>query len=409
VIRGCVPKKIMVYASLYGKHRLLAGDYGWPVGEGAFDWGKMKAARDELVHRLERIYEANLAREGVTLLRGRGVVTSPTSVEVDGVAYGCQRLLLAMGGAPVYPEGEGLREALVSDDLFELEACPRSALLVGGGYIAVEFAGILQGLGCEVSLVARGGLLRGFDEDLSASLVDALRLQGVKVYLGADIQALTHEDHYHLHVVQDGVYKRLEADAAVLYAIGRRPRTQGVGLESIGVALGAKGEVLVDEEHQTNVPGVFALGDLIDRANLTPVAIKAGRAFADTYYGGKPTRMDYRDIPTAIFSQPPIGTVGLTEAEALAAHGADGVKIYRVNFVPMAYTPSPSERKQRTFLKLIVHKESDRVLGVHMLGDDAPEIMQGFAVALKAGATKADFDNTVAIHPTQAEELVLMR
>lgn len=409
VIRGCVPKKVMVYASQYGRHRLLAGDYGWPVGEGEFDWAHLVKQRNALVDRLEKIHEGHLERARVELLRGWATLKDGHTVEIDGKEVSAQRILLAMGGAPVYPSGLKPEDGLVSDDLFHMEEMPRSAILVGGGYIGVEFAGILQGLGCQVTLVTRDKLLSSFDETISTALVEAMRIQGVKVYEKASVEALTHEDHYHLHIVHEGHPKEIEADTALLFAIGRKPRTEGMGLREAGVKLGQRGEVLVDEAHATSLEGVYAVGDVLDKANLTPVAIRAGRAFADTYYGGKPTKMDYSNIATAVFSQPPIGTVGMTEAQAVKAYGAERVKVYHANYVPLAYTATPVERKYRTILKMIVHTQSDRVLGIHMLGDDAPEILQGFAVALKAGATKADFDNTVAIHPTQAEELVLMR
>jgi glutathione reductase (NADPH) len=409
VIKGCVPKKVMVYASQYGRHRLLAGDYGWPVGEGDFDWAHLVEKRNSLVDRLEKIHEGHLERAGVTLLRGWASLKDGNTVEIGGKKLTADRILLAMGGSPVYPGNLKPEDGLISDDLFQLEEMPRSAILVGGGYIGVEFAGILQGLGCQVTLVTRTGLLKGFDETISEALVEAMKIQGIKVYQQATVEALTHEDHYHLHIVHEGHPKEIEADTALLFAIGRKPRTRGMGLEEAGVKLGTYGEVLVDEDHATSVPGVFAVGDVLNKANLTPVAIKAGRAFADTYYGDKPTRMDYSCIATAVFSQPPIGTVGMTEAQAVKVYGPERVKVYNANYVPLAYTATPVERKYRTVLKMVVHSHSDRVLGIHMLGDDAPEILQGFAVALKAGATKADFDNTIAIHPTQAEELVLMR
>ncbi len=410
VIRGCVPKKIMVYASQYGRHRLLAGDYGWRLGEEEFDWKHLVKHRNGLVDRLETIHEGNLERANVTLLRGWGKVHDANTVDIDGTLYQTDRILLSMGGSPVYPEGKGLDHAIISDGLFELEEMPKSAIVVGGGYIAIEFAGILQGLGCQVSLVARSSLLRGFDPDIADALLKALRQQGMQVYTNATIDHMTEDNahHNHLHIVHEGKHKEIEADTALLFAIGRRPNTRGMGLEEVGVKLGKRGEILVDEDHNTGVPSIFAIGDVLDKANLTPVAIKAGRIFADTFYGDKPRRMRYDNIATAVFSQPPIGTAGLTEAQAIEKHGEDKVQTYRSSYAPLAYAATPEERKVRSLIKMVVHKETDRVLGIHMIGDDAPEIVQGFAAAIQAGATKQDLDDTVAIHPTQAEELVLM-
>lgn len=410
VIRGCIPKKLMVYASHAREWLELAEDFGWTASEHELSWDALVDGRNGTVHRLEGIHEKNLRNANVELIRGYARFVDPHHVEVDGRRISAKTFLIATGATPVMPEIKGDGSSMTSDALFDLVKMPRSAVVIGGGYIAVEYAGILNGLGCDVTMLIRDQLLRGFDREVADKLAVALEKQGITVRAPADVLDAHHNDSgdgYHVHYRCHGQDHKLDVDAAVVFAIGRFPNTQSLGLERADVRVGERGEVLVDQNHRTNVEHIFAVGDVIDRANLTPVAIKAGRAFADREFGGKDATMSYETIPTAVFSQPPIGTVGLTEEEARAQF-AD-VQVFKGEYAPLFYSTSPEERKLRSFVKMIVDGETDRVLGLHMLGADSPEIIQGFAVAVKAGLKKSDFDATVAIHPTQAEEFVLMR
>lgn len=413
VIRGCIPKKLMYYAAHLGEMRELAGDYGWPFsGNGdSFDWNGLVRMRDTVVGNLETAHEGHLGRAGVTLYKERAHLKDEHTLELaGGRTVRSKHVLVATGSHPVLPKVEGLESTLTSDGFFEIHDRPRSAVLVGGGYIAVEFAGILQALGCHVTMLVRSQLLRGFDREIADHLADAMRRQGIHLHLGAAPDWVEKGEDGYLVQFRDGSgSQRIKVDSCVVFAIGRMPNTTGLGLEQLGVNLGGKAEILVDDNHRTNVPSIYAVGDVTDRVNLTPVAIKAGRTFADRVFGGKSATMSYENVPTAVFSQPSIGTVGLTEEEAREKFGEEGIAIYRESFGGMLYSPAPEERKVRTFMKMIVHNDSDRVVGLHMLGPDAPEIIQGFAVAVKAGATKAHFDQTIAIHPSSAEEFVLMR
>ena len=414
VIRGCIPKKVMVYGSHFAEAARTAEHYGWAPHPMTHDWGKLARARNDLVSRLEAMHERYLVEHKVELIRGTARLAGANTVEVDGQRHTAKHILLAMGARPVLPEISGIEHALSSDGFFELKNKPTSAVIVGGGYIAVEFAGILAGLGIQTHLLVRSVLLRGFDRDIADELERALIRQGVTLVRPAQVHGLE-KAATGVRVLYDegdvegsGTPACLESDACVVFATGRKPNTAGLGLEEAGVKLGDSGEVLVDAQHATSAKNVYAIGDVIDKSNLTPVAIKAGRSVADRVFGGIDAPMSYDNIPTAVFSQPPIGTVGLTEEEARAQLG-ESVKVYRAGFSSLYYALAPEAEKGRTLMKMIVDAATDRVVGLHMIGDDAPEIIQGFAVAVKAGLTKAQFDATVAIHPSSAEEFVLLR
>ena len=408
VIRGCVPKKLMVYAAEYGRSFSDAAGFGWSGVFPELSWKDLKRDRDAAVDGLERTHERLLKEARVELLRGRGYVAGPHAIEIDGQNHTAGHILIATGGAPVLPSIEGIENAITSDGFFELPHRPNHAVVVGGGYIAVEFASILNGLGTDVSLVIRRDLpLRGFDQDLRRELFDALVSDGVDVRSGTVVETIRPaDDGLELEIDGPGGPSTLRSDTALIYAVGRRPNTSGIGLDEVGVELGKTGEVLADGDGHTSVKSIFAIGDVTNRAPLTPVAIQAGRALADRVFGGKDTKMSYDDIPTAVFTSPPIGTVGLTEEQAIDKYGIDDISTFKAGFTPLVHMLT--ERKVRTFVKMIVHKSTDRVLGCHMIGHDAGEIIQGLGVAIKAGATKADFDATVGIHPSSAEEFVTL-
>jgi glutathione reductase (NADPH) len=408
VIRGCIPKKLMVYAGELGHALHDAPDYGWSRASASLDWSLLVHKRDEAVASLERTHEEHLRNAGVELLRGHGRIVAPQEVDIDGRRLCARLILVATGSTPVYPKIAGREHAITSDGFFELEAQPRTAIIVGGGYIAVEFASILTALGTQVFLVLRRELpLRGFDEDLRRELLESLVEQGVDVRARTTVASISRSaEAVRVTLESAEGTSGIEADAVMVYAIGRRPNTHGLGLEGVGVRVGERGEVVVDVDGATAVPSIVAVGDVTDRLPLTPVAIQAGRAMADRLFGGKATRMRYDGVPTAVFCEPPIGTVGLTEREAVDRLGGDRIRIYKSRFTPLFHTLT--ERKTRTLVKLVVDTHDDRVLGCHVIGHDAPEIIQGFAVAMKAGATKADFDATVGIHPSTAEELVTL-
>lgn len=409
VIRGCVPKKLMVYAAEFGHAIEDAAGYGWNVPAGAtHDWERLVAARDANVDGLERTHERLLAEAGVELLRGSARVAGPTTVAVGDRRLQAAKILIATGAAPVLPAVDGIEHAITSDEIFSMARRPDHVVVVGSGYIGCEFAGIFAGLGARVTqLIRRETPLTGFDEDIRSALLDALRASGVDVRTQTTVDRIEHRgDGVRLALTTAGRADSVEADCALVYAVGRDPRTQGLGLEEVGVELGRKGEVLCDEQGRTAVETVFAVGDVTGRAALTPVAIQAGRAFADRVFGGKPALMSYDNIPSAVFTSPPIGSVGLTEAQAVARYGRDAITVYKSSFTPMIY--SLTERKERTTVKLITAGAEETVVGCHLIGHDAAEIIQGFGVAVKMGATKADFDATVGIHPSTAEELVTL-
>lgn len=406
VIRGCIPKKLMVYAAQLGASRRLAQAYGWRDTLGELSWPDLVAFRNAAVGRLEEMHERNLAKAGVTLFKGHARLLDAHRVAVGDEPLQADKILIATGSSPILPPIPGADAAISSDGFWDLPERPRSATIIGGGYIAVEFASILQGLGCSTTLLVRSRILREFDASIGEHLGAALRRHGVTVHEGAAI-AHIEGDTVAFHDAE-GQPREVTSHACVLFAAGRAPNTEGLGLKEAGVALDPGGAIEVDAEHRTSTPHIFAVGDVIGRAQLTPVAIRAGRSVADREFGPSPTPMSYDDIPTAIFSCPPVGTVGLSEAQARERHGED-LNVYQATFNPMLYSPCAPEDKVPTFMKLLVQRSTDRVLGFHMVGDDAPEIIQGFAAALKAGVTKAQLDSTTAMHPTAAEEFVLMR
>ncbi|MAS45548.1 MAG: glutathione-disulfide reductase [Rhodobacteraceae bacterium] len=405
VIRGCVPKKLMVYASAFSEAFEDAAGFGWTVGERSFDWSAFMAAKNAEIARLEGIYARNLEGAGVELHRTRATVAGPHSVRLEdhGREVTAKHILIAVGGAPFVPDFPGSQHAITSNELFELQTMPRRVVIVGGGYIASEFAGILNGLGAHVTQLYRGArILRGFDGETAQFVQDEMIRKGVEIRLNADVAAIEKPEDGGLVALLDSG-ERIEADA-VLYATGRWPNTRGLGLETAGVELGPKGEVKVDRYSATSCPSIHAVGDVTDRVALTPVAIREGAAFVRTVFEGEPTAADHEQIPTAVFTQPEIGTCGESE-EAAAAR--ETVEIYRAAFRPTLHTLSG--RDEKMLMKLVVSKSSRKVLGCHVVGHAAGEMIQLAGVAIKMGATKEDFDRTVAVHPTAAEELVTMR
>ncbi|MEL6598875.1 MAG: glutathione-disulfide reductase [Pseudomonadota bacterium] len=404
VIRGCVPKKLMVYASSYSEHFEDARGYGWDVEVKGFDWSTLIAGKDKEIDRLEGIYARNLENAGAQVFRARAVLEDPHTVALStGERFTVKHILVATGGTPFVPNVPGREHVITSNDIFHLEIQPRRALIVGGGYIASEFACILNGLGTEVTQVYRGAqLLRGFDSDLRAHVSNEMVKKGIDVCLGMDVDGITKTDEGLVVDLNQGETRTFDI---VMYATGRVPNTKDMGLEAAGVALKENGAVAVDGYSQTNIPSIYAVGDVTDRLQLTPVAIREGAAFVDTVFHGKPTMADHETVPTAVFTQPEIGTVGLSQEQA-AVQGYDTL-IYRTAFRAMNHV-LPG-RDERVLMKLVVDKPTDRVLGVHIVGHAAGEMIQTVGIAVKMGATKADFDRTVAVHPTAAEELVTLK
>ena len=400
---GCVPKKLMVYASAFSAAAEDARGFGWTVPQPTFDWATLIANKDREITRLNGIYRELLEGAGVRIMEGRARLRDRHTVDVDGEVVTADRIVISTGGHPFKSEIPGNELSITSDEIFHLDRQPERIVIAGGGYIAVEFAGILNGMGSEVTLVYRGPLfLRGFDDDVRSTLANELRKRGIDLRFETLIDRLERSGDGLVATTNHG--DAIKTDQ-VLSAMGRLPHTADLGLEEVGVDLSDRGAIVVDENLESSVPGIYALGDCIDRIALTPVALAEGMALAETLFHDNPSVVDYTNVPSAVFSQPPIGTVGLTEADA-RDRGFD-VIIYRSTFKPMIHTLSG--REERTMMKLIVDRASDRVLGVHMVGPDAGEIVQGMAVALKAGATKAVFDATIGIHPTAAEEFVTMR
>lgn len=401
---GCIPKKLYSIAAHYAEAFEEAHGYGWPVQAPAFDWERLKANRAKEISRLNDVYGAVLEGAGATLVRGRARVVSAHDVEVDGRRFSARHILVAAGGHPLLPEVPGGEHAVSSNEMFDLPRFPTRLVVVGAGYIACEMASIFRGLGAQVTQVVRGSrLLRGFDDDIAGFLAVEMGKKGVDIRLGTHLQHIERRaDGVLMVTLHDGAV--LEADT-VLHATGRGPNTRGLGLEEVGVALGPRGEVMIDADYRSSVPSILAVGDVTDRVQLTPVALAEAMVVVDRLFGQGQRRMSYDFIPTAVFTHPGIGTVGLTEALARERHGA--VRTYQSEFKALKHTLSGST--ERTLMKLVVDDASDRVVGLHMVGADAGEIVQGFAVALKAGATKAQFDATIGIHPTAAEEFVTMR
>jgi glutathione reductase (NADPH) len=403
VIRGCVPKKLFVYASHFHEDFGDSAGFGWTVEGARFDWSRLIANKDREIARLEAIYERLLDEAGVTILRGHGRLLDAYRVEVGEERYSAQTILIATGGHPVFPPGHGWEHAISSNDAFHLDDLPARALVYGGGYIAVEFAGIFNGLGAQVTQVYRGPqILRGFDDDVRNTLAGELVKKGIRLIVETTIDRIDRTPAGRLVHLSDGT--TVETDL-ILAATGRRPNTENLGLEAAGIELTEAGAVKVDGYGRTSQANVYAVGDVTDRINLTPVAIQEAMAFVDTVYGGRPRPMDHADVPSAVFSQPPVATVGLSELQARETYGA--LDLYRSTFRPLKHTLSG--RDETTMMKLIVDRASRKVVGAHMVGLDAAEIIQGVAIAIKAGATKEIFDATVGIHPTAAEEFVTLR
>jgi len=406
VIRGCVPKKLLVYAARFADAFEDAEGFGWTMPKPTFSWPALIHNKDREITRLEAAYTTTLERYKVKVVKSRAVLTDAHTVRIAGTGETVRAkcILVATGGWPWNgPDIPGLEHVISSNEAFHLAELPKRILIQGGGYIAVEFAGIFAGLGSKVTLVYRGeNILRGFDDDVREHLRNEMKLRGIDVICGKTVAAV--------EKTAKGCFVRLSDDTGievekVMFAVGRWPSSKGFGLEAAGVKLGQRDCIVVDEFSQTSVPHIYAIGDVTDRIALTPVAIREGHAFADTVFGGRPTPVDHRNVPTAVFSEPEVGVVGLTEAEACAQLAK--VDIYKTTFRPMKATLSG--RNTRTFMKLVVDGISDRVVGCHIVGPEAGELIQVVGIAVKMGATKADFDATMAVHPTAAEELVTMR
>ncbi len=407
VIRGCVPKKLLVYASQFADDLGHAADYGWTVEGARFDWPTLRDAVARDVDRLNAAYTRTLASNQVEHFLDRAEIVGPHSVHLkhSGRTITAKTILVATGAWPVKPDFAGAEHCITSNEVFHLETLPRRVVIAGAGYIALEFAGVFNALGSAVTVVNRSdAILRSYDIDLRDRLLAITQARGIAYRFNAPIDRVEKQadGSLQLHVRDGG--EPIAADV-VLVATGRTPNTAGLGLENAQIVLGDRGEIPVDGEGRTSCPSVFAVGDVTDRVQLTPIAIREGHAFADGVFGAKPTTVSYDAIPSAVFSQPPLAAVGLTEAEAHAQY-AD-IKVFTSDFRPMKNIFS--ERVERGYYKLVVDGVTDRVLGIHMIGPDAPEILQAAAIAVKAGLTKADFDATIALHPSMAEELVLMR
>jgi glutathione reductase (NADPH) len=404
VIRGCVPKKLMVFASGYRQKMADAVDYGWSVEPGVFDWARFRGQLHKELDRLEGAYRNTLTKAGVEIVDQRAVIADPHTVRLaDGREVTAKHILVATGGHPTKPETEGAELGITSNDVFHLEELPKKLLVVGGGYIACEFACIFNGFGTKVTQYVRGAqILRGFDEEARGLLAESMREKGIDIHQGSTILEMQKRD--------GGVWVKAatgheEVFDQVLFATGRAPNTKALGLEEAGVRIGRRGQIVVDEYSQTSVPSIFAVGDVTDRINLTPVAIREGHAFADTIFGSRKTPVDHELVASAVFTQPELGSIGMTEEEAM--DGERMIEVYCASFRPMqtAFTG----KSDRVLFKLIVDKDTRKVLGCHIVADGAGELIQMVAIAIKMGATKEDFDRTVAVHPTISEELVTMR
>ena len=405
VIRGCVPKKLLVYGAHFAEDLDDAAMFGWDVPQKRFDWAVLRDNVLSEVGRLEGAYTETLTNHDVTIFKERATLTGPNSVRLaSGKSVTADKILIATGAHPLMPNFPGIEHAISSNETFHLEKLPNRIVIVGGGYIANEFAGIFHQFGSHVTLVNRTDvLLRGYDQQVVDRLIQISIRKGIDFKFNSKIDAIEKRDDGKLHVSMTGC-DDLEADQ-VLFAVGRQPNTQGLGCAEAGIELGEKGEIKVDDDNRTNVPSIFAVGDVTDRVQLTPVAIREGQAFADTYFGKKPHKVDYNCIPSAVFSHPPLAGVGMTEGQARNRLGT--VKTFTSDFRPMKNVLAG--RNERSLYKLVLDGETDKVVGVHMIGPDAPEILQAASIAVKAGLKKSDFDATVALHPTMSEELVLMK
>ena len=404
VIRGCVPKKLLMYGSSFAADAMDAAGFGWQIGQARHDWPHLIAVKNKEIDRLESIYHRMLMEAGVTLIKGEGRMTSPHEVSVAGKTYSAGKILIATGSWPDTPDITGLRaHAISSNEALDLPTRPQKLVIFGAGYIALEFASIFNALGTQVHVIYRADLpLRGFDEDIRRHSVEAFKARGITMHSHKTITSVSSAGAGYLVHLDDKTSLTVDK---VMAATGRKPNIAALGLEAIGVKTNAKGAISIDDRSQTSLPSIFAIGDVTDRVTLTPVAIAEGHAFADSVFGNKPRSIDYENIPSAIFSQPPIASVGLSESQAQTRYGE--IEIYESRFRAMKH--SISGRDEQIYMKLITDKASDRVIGVHMLGADSAEIMQGIAIAVKMGARKSDFDATIGIHPSTAEEFVLMR
>ncbi|NJA06246.1 glutathione-disulfide reductase [Methylomonas sp. UP202] len=400
---GCVPKKLLVYASQFKDDFAAATGYGWTLNNAAFDWPSLIANKNREIERLHAVYQSHLQQSRVTIFNGKAQLLDAHTIAVAGTQCTAKRILIATGGWPFVPDIPGKQHIATSNELFSLKKLPKRIVIVGGGYIAVEFASILNGLGVDTTVCQRAEkLLEGFDEDIRDFLGAAMARQGVKILLNSDVHAIAEDGDAFAVSLLDG---NVMTTDLVLYATGRTPNSAGFGLEELGVALDTNGAIIVNGDYQTNLPSVYALGDVTDRINLTPVAIAEGEALVNSLYFKDARPVDYNNIPTAVFSQPNIASVGLTEAQARQKYS--DIAIYKTEFTPIKNTLSGKD--ENTLMKMIVEPVTDRVVGLHMIGADAPEIIQGMAIALRAGATKAIFDSTIGVHPTSAEEFVSLR
>ena len=404
VIRGCVPKKMMVYAAHFHEDITDSQHYGWSSQINGFDWPTLIGNKDKEIDRLNNIYERLLENAGVDIFHGTARLQDAHTVNLEDQALAADTILIATGGTPFLPDLPGVEHAITSNEVFHLQRQPQSVMVVGGGYIAVEFAGIFNGLGSETHLIYRGPqILRGFDESIRDHLAKEIVKKGIKLSVENNVASITRQDDERKRVTMTNGDEHIVD--CILFATGRTPNSRDIGLESAGVTLGKRGEILVDQESRTNIENIYAVGDVTDRIALTPVATMEGHAFADTVFGNKPRLADHDNVPSAVFSQPPVATVGLSEHEARERYS--NISTFSSEFRILKHTLTPNP--ERTLMKLIVDNDSDRVLGAHMVGADAAEIMQGIAIAIKAGARKADFDATVGIHPSSAEEFCTMR
>jgi glutathione reductase (NADPH) len=403
VIRGCVPKKLMVYASEFPGQIEDARAYGWDVAAHGFDWTRFRTTLEAELTRLENAYRGTLKNAGVTIHDARAVVVDAHTVELaGGQRFTTKHILIATGGRPFVPDVAGKELAVTSNEMFHLSALPKRALVVGGGYIASEFSCILNGLGVQTTQFYRGDqILRGFDDEARGHVASAMQAAGIAIHCNTDVRALEKTSGGIRVTATDGSDHEFDL---VLYATGRKPNSAGLGLEALGVELGQGGEIKVSDWSQTAVPSIYAVGDVTDRVNLTPVAIREGHAFADTVFRGVPTKFDHKNIASAVFTQPEMGTIGLTEEQARALGPTE---VYSASFRPMKTLFAG--RQDRVLMKLLVSVQSRKVLGCHIVGESAGEMIQLAAIAIGMGATKEDFDRTVAVHPTMSEELVTMR
>lgn len=402
---GCVPKKLMYHAANLAHALVDAADYGFALESVRHDWAALRARRDAYVERLRGVYADNLARSGATLVRARARLAGPGRVEIGATTHAARHVVIATGGRPAVPAVPGAEAGITSDGFFALESRPNAVAIVGGGYIAAELAGVFAALGSRVTVAIRGErMLRSFDEMLAGRLATAMQADGIEIVPAARPAALERTPRGLTLSLEDG--RSLGPFDCLVWAIGREPNVAGFGLAETGIALGPGGEIATDLRQDTNVAGIHAIGDVTGRSELTPVAIAAGRRLADRLFGGDPdARLDYRLIPTVVFSHPPIGTVGLSEADARAEYGG-AIEVFRHDFMPLYH--GVTARRRRAEVKLVTTGPSRRIVGLHAIGMGADELLQGFAVALRLGATKRDFDDTVAIHPTSAEELVTL-